>query len=150
MPLLQVCISHMLHIATHTCYLWASLLFMVPNCFPLFVVSGYLPAVRYCSACGFFQAQERRNERMSQQNQGIAEELQRSRAAKTREEVEVLEIAFAEWLWLNGLLYTPCLDLPVVVKSLSRLSRYIEFYFHGFGLLNNLFPPHQDYSTDPR
>ncbi|CAM9526825.1 unnamed protein product [Laminaria digitata] len=37
-------------------------------------------------------AQERRNERMSQQNQGIAEELQRSRAAKTREEVEIQRI----------------------------------------------------------
>lgn len=32
---------------------------------------------------------ERRKERMSQQNQSIAEELQKRRAAKTREEVEV-------------------------------------------------------------
>ena len=40
-----------------------------------------------CWAC--FQAQERRNERMSQQNQSIAEALQKQRAAKTRQEVEV-------------------------------------------------------------
>lgn len=35
------------------------------------------------------QAKERRHERMSQQNQSIAEELQKQRAAKTRQEVEV-------------------------------------------------------------
>ena len=55
--------------------------------FPSCVASGHAPPVRYVTA---FQAQELRNERMLQQNQGIAEELQRSRAAKTREEVEVL------------------------------------------------------------
>lgn len=37
------------------------------------------------------QAKERRNERMSQQNQKMAEELQKRRAAKTREEVEVID-----------------------------------------------------------
>lgn len=36
-----------------------------------------------------FQAKARRDERISQQNEGIAEELQKRRAAKTRQEVEV-------------------------------------------------------------
>lgn len=64
------------------------------------------PLGMLCVYVTFFQAQELRNERMSQQNQGIAEELQRRRAAKTREEVEVLRIVFARLLLLDELVYT--------------------------------------------
>lgn len=86
-----------------------------------------------------FQAKERRNERMSQQNQSIAEELQKQRAAKTRQEVEVSRLrqcclllcSYAACMYiLLPCLY--CCTHGVCVVLLSNFSPFL-------GLINAAF-----------